>query len=143
MDAYWRWVVGHHYRPQLKSTFVSWLEQSRHVDYSLEVKYYPLIPVAMVRAATHFYWDYAYLWLSILFFILLGLHVDHFLDDYYVIDATIVSFPLVLMIVTQIIPAIGAVVAVVYYNDLAKFLSNAQINRWVTATALVLYPPEL
>lgn len=135
MDAYWRWLVAHHYRPELRPGFVSWLEQSRHVDYSLEVKFYPLPSVVFVRVSTHFYWDYAYLWLGVLFFLLLGLEADGFLDDYYVLDPATVSLPLLLMLLVQIVPVLGAAVAVVYMNDLAKFLANAQIDRWVRGRA--------
>lgn len=110
---------------------MSWMEKSRQVDYSIEVKHYPLIPVTFLRITTHFYWDYVYLWLVIFFFILLGLDVDNFLDDYYEVDTRTMILPLLAMIVSQIVPVIGAMVGVVYMNDLAKFLSNAQIDRWV------------
>jgi hypothetical protein len=136
-DAYWRWLVAHHYHPKLKPDFVSWLEESRHVDYSLEVKFYPIIPVAFVRATTHIYWDYIYLWMCALFFILLGLQLDHVLDDVYVLDAGTIALPLVAMLLAQIVPIIGAVVAVVYFNDLAKFLSKVQITRWAVNAVLV------
>lgn len=139
MNKYWRWLVAHHYYPRLNPNFVSWLEQSRHVDYSLEVKFYPVLSVVFLRTATHYYWDYAYLWLGVIFLVLLGLHVDQFLDDYYVIDAATVAFPLLLMVVVQTVPVAGAVVGVVYMNDLAKFLANAQIDRWVWLPYIILH----
>ena len=130
--------MAHHYRPKLKESFVSWLEQSRQVDYALEVKFYPLLPVTFIRLTTHYNWDYLYLWMLVLFLVLLGLYVDGTLNDIYVIDSTTLCIPLVLMILSQSIPVLGALIGVVYYNDLTKFLARAQIQFWVSITCRIV-----
>jgi hypothetical protein len=125
---YWNWVIQNNWRPSMHHDFKSWTAASRQNDFSTEVQYYPLYPTYYLIFSLSQIWDYIYLSLFILWLLLLGASTDGFVTF---LSPSFVQILLLLMMVSQIISVLGAVIGVVFYNDLAKFLARTMIGKWV------------
>lgn len=111
--------------------FESWQQHETAADIDTEINdNYPRVLIWIARFIVSNRWDYAYLWLLLLWVGLCCLQAENF--SYIDLSSGILYVPLVLMLLVQCIPVVGVVYLVCRCNDLMLTMSVKDFGDWVS-----------
>lgn len=136
---YWEFLLDHPRRPKLPPGHESWSQQGGNNYFPIDILQYSTFDKYLLACTVHLYWDYAYLYLFSLFILLVTVYYDSLVREYILIPSYLLYFPLLLMVITQLIPLISIIYLVTKCNDLVKLVASRTFGSWVlTPTAFPL-----
>ena len=129
---YWEFLLDHPRPPRLPHDHTGWTTQSGNSNFAEEIQNYSRSDKFLLAATVHVYWDYIYLYLFGIWILLATAYFDSLVRLYILVPLYLLYFPLVLMLISQLIPMIGSIYLVTKCNDLTKLVASRTFGYWVT-----------
>lgn len=118
--------------------FDSWVNQNSATEKLLE-KYADRLKKTL-QFITSPNWDFAYIYGFILWVLLTAVVTDGFVPESlgFTYQSPIVALPIVVMIVSQICPAVGSILLIRHCNDLTRQLAQIDFINWSVVSVLLM-----
>lgn len=128
---YWEFLLDHPRPPKLPHDHISWVTHGGNSNFAEEIQHYPTFEKRLLACTLHHYWDYAYLYLFGIWILLITAYYDSLIRLYILVPRYLLYFPLILMILTQLIPTISVIYLISTCNDLIKLVASRTFGSWV------------
>ena len=128
---YWEFLLDRPRHPKLPPGHESWSQQGGNNYFPIDILQYSTFDKYLLACTVHCYWDYAYLYLLSLWILLITVYYDSLVREYILLPSYLLYFPLLLMVITQLIPLISILYLVTKCNDLVKLVASRTFGSWV------------
>ena len=136
-NQYWQQLLQNKTHLLPPPEFDSWVNQNSDVAKQLE-NFDPRL-IRMVKFITSCRWDFAYIYGLMLWSLLVPAIVDGFVPESLGLtyQSSVALLPIVVSLLSQIIPSIGIVLLMHRCNDLVKLLAESLFTEWSFAAVLL------
>lgn len=135
---YWEFLLDHPRPPKIPHDHIGWTAQGGNSNFAEEIQNYSRTDKLILATTVHIYWDYIYLYLFGIWILLTTAYFDPLVRLYILIPGYLLYFPLVLMLISQLIPTLGVIYLVTKCNDLTKLVASRTFGYWVRIKDIII-----